>query len=310
VSDIAYKAAAMDTVRQVLALNSYTKGIYVGGFATALSCLMSGILILQHLTHYTNPRVQRNIIFIILMVPLFAVDSYIGLIEAEGSETLCLVLDSIKECYEAFVIASFMELMYALLDVHEDKEVPDSLKGRHVHLFFPFTLVYRHGMHLDQKSLRTMKGWCTQFVVLRPLISVLALVLQVYGKLDAFYTYISIVLNISVTVAVTALMIFYHTFDKELAPNRPLAKFLCIKGVVFFAFWQGIALEVLVYLKVLHEGHWWTTEEVSNAIQNFLVCVEMGLLFSFAHLYAFDAKPYHGGKKAAAAAPASQKKKA
>jgi len=282
-------------------LDTYNASILIGGVTTVLSVLMSAFLIRQHFTNWINPRQQRLICYIIAMVPLFAVDSFLGLLEADASETFVMVLDSIKECYEAFVIASFLDLMYAQLGLDPEKEVQGELKGRHVHLIFPFSLFMKE-MHLDKKSLRTMRSWTTQFVYLRPLISIISLGLQVAGKLDKVYTLISIVLNISVTLAVTSLMIFYHSFDKELAPHRPLAKFLCIKGVVFFIFWQSVVLEALVYFKVVHEGHWWTTDEVSTAIQNFLVCLEMGLLFSFAHFYAFDPKNVpaaaEAGKKA------------
>jgi hypothetical protein len=39
-------------------------------------------------------------------------------------------------------------------------------------------------------------------------------------------------------MALYALVLFYHLFAKELAPHKPLAQFLCIKGIVFFSFWQ------------------------------------------------------------------------
>ena len=37
------------------------------------------------------------------------------------------------------------------------------------------------------------------------------------------------VLNVSVSLAVYALMALYHAFQAELAPHRPLAQILCIK---------------------------------------------------------------------------------
>jgi len=274
--------------------------VLIGAVTTGLAVLLSAALISKHLRYWTDPRQQKLTIYIILMVPLFSVDSFIGLLEVEAAATVVLILDSIKECYEAFVIMSFLDLMYALLDVDPQREVPSSLGGRHIHLFFPFNLFYKE-MHLNQKTLRTIRSWTTQFVILRPLLSIIAVVLQLMNKLDSTYMLISIILNISVTLAVSALMIFYHTFDKELSPYRPLAKFLCIKGVVFFAFWQSVVLEVLCYFKVVHEGHWYSTEEVSEAIQNLLVCVEMGLLFTFAHNYAFDAKFYDPKKRDAMA---------
>jgi len=274
----------------------YLLAVATGAVTTALAVLLSGALISKHLRSWTDPRQQKLIIYIIIMVPLFAVDSFIGLLEIEASATVALILDSIKECYEAFVIMSFLDLMYALLDVDPQREVPRSLAGRHIHLIFPFNLCFKE-MTLNQKTLNTIRSWTTQFVILRPILSIITVVLQLMNKLDSAYMLISIILNISVTVAVSALMIFYHTFVKELSPYRPLAKFLCIKGVVFFAFWQSVVLEVLCYFKVVHEGHWYTTEEVSETIQNLLVCIEMGLLFTFAHNYAFDSKFYDGKKR-------------
>lgn len=37
-------------------------------------------------------------------------------------------------------------------------------------------------------------------------------------------------------VAMYSLIMFYKTFRHELQPMKPLPKFLCIKGVVFFSF--------------------------------------------------------------------------
>jgi len=102
----------------------------------------------------------------------------------------------------------------------------------------------------------------------------------------------SIILNISVSLAVYALMMIYHAFAEELAPHRPLAQFLSIKGVVFFAFWQGIVLEALAYFGVIHDQQLYKVEEIEYELQNILVTIEMAFIFSLVHVYAFTHEPY------------------
>jgi hypothetical protein len=215
-----------------------------------------------------------------------------------------LFLDCIKECYEGFVILSFLDLMYSFLGVSSKKEVDASIAGRHMHLAFPLGLILGNNTHLDQRTLANLRLCATQFVYLRPALSVLLLAIEMTGIGEHLILPINIILYISITVAVCSLMSFYHTFEKELRPHRPLAKFLCIKGVVFFASAQSTILRLLVHYGVVHESHWYSTAQVSDAIQNLLVCLEMGAIFSFAHNYAFDPAPYAKALKDGAPATA------
>ncbi|CAN6457737.1 unnamed protein product [Victoria cruziana] len=89
-------------------------------------------------------------------------------------------------------------------------------------------------------------------------------------------------------------MVFYHVFAKELAPHKPLSKFLCIKGIVFFCFWQGIVIEILAALGIIKSHHFWLdVEHIEEAIQNVLVCLEM-VVFSLIQQYAYPVAPYGG----------------
>jgi len=275
-------------------MDSSYLGFVSGAVFTALSIILSGVLIWRHLTAYSNPKQQRLIIVIILMVPLFAIDSYVGMLEVQGAEWIVMILDAVKECYEAIVIWAFLQLMYSYLDLDGGKTIPKELEGRHIHQTMPFNWCMKD-MELNAATLSRLTMWTTQFVVLRPIISVISVLLQLFDDYDKFSFYINIVLNVSVTLAVYALMLFYHAFADELSEHRPLAKFLCIKGVVFFAFWQGVVLEILVWMGIVHEGHWWTSLQVSYAIQNFLVCFEMGVIFATAHTYAFSHHFYTPG---------------
>ncbi len=76
-------------------------------------------------------------------------------------------------------------------------------------------------------------------MIVRPVVSILIVILELLGWYEGAITWIcSIILNISVSLAMYSLILIYHVFHNELIPRKPLAKILCIKGVVFFSFWQ------------------------------------------------------------------------
>ena len=74
--------------------------------------------------------------------------------------------------------------------------------------------------------------------------------------------------------------------SEELAPFRPVSKFLCIKIVIFFSFWQDVLISLLVWTNVIKEQPGWTVDNLSVFIQDALICVEMFLLSLFL-TYAF-----------------------
>ena len=53
------------------------------------------------------------------------------------------------------------------------------------------------------------------------------------------YLYITIVNNVSISLALYALFLFYFATRDLLSCYDPVLKFLIVKSVVFFAFWQG-----------------------------------------------------------------------
>ncbi|KAL0911242.1 hypothetical protein M5K25_019366 [Dendrobium thyrsiflorum] len=253
-------------------------------------------LLSQHLFYWKNPKEQKAIIVIILMAPLYAIDSFVGLLDIQGSKAFFTFLDSVKECYEALVIAKFLALMYSYLNISISKNiVPDEIKGREIHHSFPVSLFMPPKVKLDHSTLKLLKSWTWQFVVIRPVCSILMILFELIGVYPSWLSWtFTIILNISVSMALYALVLFYHVFAKELAPHKPLAKFLCIKGIVFFSFWQGLVLDALVSAGVIKSHHFWLdVEHIQEAIQNILVILEM-VVFAVIQQYAFNVVPYTG----------------
>lgn len=119
-------------------------------------------------------------------------------------------------CAEAYVILCFLDLLYAYMHVRPSEKVDKPLAGRHVHLMFPLTLAFKKDTKLDQQSLSALHSCAAQFVWLRPVLSLVLLACALGGLLEHVSTPIAVILNLSVTCAVSALLSFYHTFEKEL----------------------------------------------------------------------------------------------
>lgn len=49
------------------------------------------------------------------MAPIYAIDSYVGLIDFRGSKAFFMFLESVKECYEALVGKKFLHFFFHFL---------------------------------------------------------------------------------------------------------------------------------------------------------------------------------------------------
>ncbi|PNJ23293.1 TMEM184A isoform 11, partial [Pongo abelii] len=86
------------------ALARGVSGIFVWT-ALVLTCHQ----IYLHLSSYTMPQEQRYIIRLLLIVPIYAFDSWLSLLLL-GDHQYYVYFDSVRDCYEAFVIYSFLSL--------------------------------------------------------------------------------------------------------------------------------------------------------------------------------------------------------
>lgn len=71
-----------------------------------------------------------------------------------------------------------------------------------------------------------------------------------------------------------------------------MPKFLCVKGILFFSFWQSVGISTLVAARIITKlGPYTDPEKVSVGLNDLLICVEMPL-FAIAHNYAFSYKDF------------------
>jgi len=108
------------------------------------------------------------------------------------------------------------------------------------------------------------------------------------------YIYILFIMNVSIGYAFIVLASFYHSMKYKLKPYEPVGKFLCIKCVIFFAFWQSVVITCLVKVGVITEIGIYDAQKVSTGMQNFLICIEM-FFAAIAFTYTFGFEPFTAG---------------
>ena len=263
--------------------------------------IISVRLVYLHLTHWYMPEVQKYVVRILWMVPIYATQSYLSLRYHHAR----LYIDTIRDFYEAYVIASFVYYLMALLGGQDSlveilRNKADTNLGQHT---FPLSLILQP-WELGLEFALQCKHDVLQYVVFKTMSTFLIFIcasVGVYGegKFDWFsaYPYLCFFQNLSVMYALYCLVMLFHAVEAELRHPinwRPLGKFLCVKGVVFFSWWQGV---VIYYLRahgiITHLGSW-TSEEVANGLTNYAICVEM-IGFAIAHSYTFTYKEYLPG---------------
>lgn len=227
--------------------------------------------------------------------PIYAITSWFSLVFHASGGYLAII----KDFYEAYVIYQFLSFCIAVLGRGNREAVVDLLARHASHLTPPFRLCgcfcpdpYETDRQLAYAVLMQCQRFAMQFVFLRPLTSIALVVLDkmdIHGQdYRSPQFYIIMIQNLSVFIAFTGLLKFYHAVDQDLAWCRPFAKFLCIKGVVFMTFWQGLAIAILAGTT---DAGGDDSQEWAKSAQNFLICLEM-LLFSIAHFYCFPTEEW------------------
>ncbi|KAG9279969.1 transmembrane protein 184A [Astyanax mexicanus] len=260
--------------------------------------------IYSHLRSYTVPNEQRYILRILFIVPIYAFDSWLSLLFISNNQYY-VYFDSVRDCYEAFVIYNFLSLSFEYLG--GESAIMAEIRGKQIQSSCLYGTCCLAGMSYSIGFLRFCKQATLQFCVVKPIMAVITILLQAFGKyhdgdfnVTGGYLYITIIYNVSVSLALYALFLFYSATSDLLRPYEPVLKFLTIKSVIFLSFWQGMVLAILERCGVIPEalvidGHQVGAGTVAAGWQNFIICIEM-FFASIALRYAFTYNVYQQKK--------------
>lgn len=295
-------------------------------------CLLAILISMWHMTahirEFKRPFVQRKILAILWMSPIYAVTSWLSLVFPKFEGYLAII----KDFYEAYVIYQFLGFCISVLGKGDREEVVDLLAKHTDHLDPPMRMCgwcrgeysYSSPEALARAVLLQCQIFAMQFVFFKPLTAVGLFSCQKFENLctvpddhhfilwgvvpvhliESPVLWLKVIQNISVFMAFSGLLKFYHAVQDELAWCNPFPKFLCIKGIVFMTFWQGLVISLLATTtesnnqnEAVLDGGQGNNEDPdlwAKQAQNFLICLEM-LLFSIAHFFCFPTDEWQEG---------------
>lgn len=279
----------------------------IGGTFAIAAIIITVHQIYLHLRYYTCPNEQRWIVRVLFIVPIYSFDSFLSLMFF-NNDNYYVYFDSIRDCYEAFVIYSFLSLCYEYLG--GEGSIMSEIRGKPIRSSWLWCTCCLAGRQYTIGFLRFCKQATLQFCIVKPVMAILTLLLQSFGyyKDGNFspvggYLYITIIYNISVSLALYALLLFYFATRELLSAYDPVLKFCIIKSVIFLSFWQGVVLAILEKSGVISPIFMMDGEmqvgvgTVSAGWQNFFICVEM-FLAAVALRFAFPHSVYSSGPTA------------
>lgn len=151
----------------------------------------------------------------------------------------------------------------------------------------------------DPHTFLAIKRGILQYAWLKPILGLATIVMKATGTyqegyigLTSGYLWSGILYNVSVTLSLYSLAMFWVCMSHDLQPFRPVPKFLCIKLIIFASYWQGFFLSILQFAGAIPNNvPGYTPDNLAAAIQDALICCEMPL-FAVAHWYAFSWQDY------------------
>eukprot|EP01126_Amoeba_proteus_P014526 TRINITY_DN1639_c0_g3_i1.p1 TRINITY_DN1639_c0_g3~~TRINITY_DN1639_c0_g3_i1.p1 ORF type:complete len:300 (+),score=41.82 TRINITY_DN1639_c0_g3_i1:331-1230(+) len=229
------------------------------------------------------------------MVPIYSIDSWFSVLFIHYS----LYFNLIRDCYESYALYCFFSLLsrYVESEDSERRPVEDILaeEPEHDHLV---PLCCLQPVQPGALFMIWMKRLILQYTIIKPICALLACALNPFRLYEegsfsphTAYLWIIIITNISVAISLYSLVLFYYVAYPFLKPYQPLYKFLSIKSVIFFSFWQSVAIAILNFFNIIPRIGSWGSDEVGYGLNNVLICSEMFLL-SILHFWIFPYKTY------------------
>ncbi|KXN88394.1 hypothetical protein AN958_07376 [Leucoagaricus sp. SymC.cos] len=286
-------------------------GWAIAGGCAALTLIISMISVLSHCRqNYTNPPQQRQILRILYMPPVYAIISFASYRFFRNYTYYSFI----QIAYEARLLSLLSVYLFLLLIEYvaatavgnsaeralerKDKrplpipvETLSPLRQDRAFCFWRYRPTKPYFMH-------TVKWSVLQYVIIRPATSIAGIICEKFNVLchQAGFSphwanvYLECIDFVSISIALYGLLVFYGLTAEELKDRRPMAKFLAIKLIVMFTFYQSFIFSALEK-NVIHETEYWTKDNIANGLDALAICIEM-VFFSLFMVWAYTSNEY------------------
>ncbi|PLW16265.1 hypothetical protein PCANC_16845 [Puccinia coronata f. sp. avenae] len=264
-------------------------GWVIAGSMAILTIIISAYSVRQHARHYHRPAEQRQIIRIILMPPVYAIISFFSYRFFRAFTYYQLV----ETVYEAFAIGAFLFLLVQYIGnaPASQRVILANAPKRSI----PFPFCFWRYRPSKPYFLHAIKWLVLQYCIFRPLITIVGIICEANHLLCATQYSVYFAQVYLEALALYGLMVFYTVTKTHLKGQSPLAKFLTIKGIVFFTFYQGFVFSILEKHGVIKGSMYWTPTNVSEGLQALCTTIEM-VVFSIIMIFSFSAQSYKAMK--------------
>lgn len=284
--------------------------------------------IVMHLANYNQPNIQMYIVRILWMIPIYSMESWLCL----RFHRYAIYIETLRDVYESYVLYSFLQFLIQVLGGEEQLiyMLKDKSPTRGVHMWGLQWCVKPWLMGQPVSSTRQTNSagsggtggtgggksvqWTSpffvrckfgvlQYVLLKFVTSIFVMILELNGlykegdfSLSSGYLYICFLTNFSQCWALYCLIFFYLATKNELGPIRPVGKFLSVKALVFFTWWQSLFISLIYQMDLIPHYHAsneseWTSEDVAKGLQDYLICIEM-FVGAIVHVFVFPHTDY------------------
>ncbi|KAG8980694.1 hypothetical protein FRB93_009067 [Tulasnella sp. JGI-2019a] len=272
-------------------------GWAIAGGCTILTTLLTLYNVQNHARNYRNPAEQRQIIRITYMPLVYGIISFFSY-RYFRSYTYYELAEVV---YEALTISAFLLLLIQYVARTGADDTAQAALSRKDKTKLPLPLCCWRYRPTKPYFMYTLKWSVLQYAAIRPLISIAGIVCQAFNVLcestysiHFAYVYLQAVDFVSISVALYGLILFYVLTKEELKGRRPLAKFMCIKLIVFFTFYQSFVFNILADHGVIKATSFWTSTNIVDGLNALATCIEM-MFFAALIIWAYPASEYHEG---------------